>query len=271
MIRDLDILESRPISSAPGHSKLLRLKTSYQSQPTTLRLLWPAKPNVQAGRIPLVHLLPVEPDGYNAFGDPLQVAIAENWAEQYNVCLACCTTSLYPWLVDDPRDPANAQGSYLSKIVLPVCEELLAEVMPATTLDHLLLGFSKSGFAALSLLMRNPERFVAAAAWDSPLIVDRIEKSWQMDHVFEDAEHLSGYRPPTLLRKVDDSFRSKPRIYVAGYDLFRQHIDRFTAMLDKAGVPYLGSNDQRTPHVWHAQWMTPALESLLKMWQQAHA
>jgi len=262
------ILDEQALPEARGCGRCYRLQSPYQSEPTMLKLLWP-NATARCDRLPLIHLLPVEPEGSKTFGDAMEVAVAEAWADLHDIAVACCTTSLYPWMVDDPRDPTNAQGSYLSKVVLPMAEAVLTEATGITQIDHLLLGFSKSGFAALSLLFRYPQRYIAAAAWDAPLIVDRIEKSWQMDQVFSDEEHLHTHRPPALLRQAKATIKARPRVYVAGYDLFRQHVDRFTAMLDKAGVPYLGNNDTKHPHRWDQGWMNPAVEALLQMWQQA--
>jgi enterochelin esterase-like enzyme len=66
---------------------------------------------------------------------------------------------------------------------------------------RLLLGFSKSGWGAWTLLLRHPERFAKAAAWDAPLMLDAPGK-YGSGPIFGTPENFERYR---LTRLVEAS------------------------------------------------------------------
>ena len=96
-----------------------------------------------------------------------------------------CTTSIRPFfyssdlfapaLVCRPSNGAHdPAGNVFSKVVVPFVEK--SYPVPAKCDSRLLLGFSKSGWGAWSLLLRHPDVFGRAAAWDAPLMMDRFGK-----------------------------------------------------------------------------------------------
>jgi hypothetical protein len=64
-----------------------------------------------------------------------------------------------------------------------------------TACGLLLLGFSKSGWGALfSLLLRHPDVFGKAAAWDAPLVMDSPGRHGNGD-IFGTPENFEKYSP----------------------------------------------------------------------------
>lgn len=86
---------------------------------------------------------------------------------------------------------------------------LLEDILPRLSGRILLLGFSKPGNGALTLLLRHPERFAAAAAWDAPFLLDTPGKYGAVE-IFGTAENFAGYRIPALLEKRAAELRGKP-------------------------------------------------------------
>src|SRR5437773_1672793 len=81
------------------------------------------------------------------------------------------------FLVHDVRSdyqagpPKIRQETYFVKVVVPFVEKQYpAQAEPG---GRLLVGFSKSGWGAYSLLLRHPDVFGKAAAWDAPLTMTR--------------------------------------------------------------------------------------------------
>jgi len=88
---------------------------------------------------------------------------------------------------------------YLIQVVLPFVEkEYLAQALPEA---RLLLGFSKSGWGAFSLLLRHPGVFGKAVAWDAPLTVDRPGQ-YGSGPIFGTQENFDRYRVLTIRRST---------------------------------------------------------------------
>jgi PKD repeat protein len=142
--------------------------SAYQgAQPTTLRILEPTNPTPgEAQRF--VFFLPVDPGvtGLGSeFGDGLEQARILNLHNLYNAVLVAPSFHIEPWYGDHDSDPTRRLESFLVQHVAPFVDQFAA---PGTTPDRWLVGFSKSGFGALSMIFRHPAAFTAAAAWDVP-------------------------------------------------------------------------------------------------------
>ncbi len=84
------------------------------------------------------------------------------------------TFSHLPWYADHPTKPEVRQETYFVKVVVPFIDKTYP--VKAEAAGRLLLGFSKSGWGAWSLLLRHPDLFSKAAAWDAPLMMDKPGK-----------------------------------------------------------------------------------------------
>lgn len=100
------------------------------------------------------------------------------------------TFARLPWYIDHPTNPKIAQESYFLKAVVAFVEK----TSPALTkLDgRLLLGFSKSGWGAFTLL-RHPEVFGKAATWNSPLMMDTPGK-YDSGELFGSRDNFTKYQ-----------------------------------------------------------------------------
>src|SRR5262249_52547278 len=129
-----------------------------------------------------------------------------------------------------------------------------------------LCGFSKSGWGAWSLLLRNPEVFDRAASWDAPLTMDAPGK-YGSGPIFGDSENFRHYQITKLLdvfasrRAGSVSDRSSPRLILFGYGNFPDHRP-IHDQLDRLEVPHVYRDGPQTKHVWSKDWLEPALEAL---------
>lgn len=97
------------------------------------------------------------------------------------------------------------------------------------------MGFSKS--AARTLLLRHPQTFGRAAAWDAPLMMEEIGKYGTGD-ILGTQENFKAYRPAELLKQNADTLRSKQRFILTGYGNFRQHHQQTHDLLDKLEIAH---------------------------------
>jgi pimeloyl-ACP methyl ester carboxylesterase len=125
----------------------------------------------------------------------------------------------------------------------------------------LLLGFSKSGVGAVSLLLRYPDRFYAAAVWDAPLMVD-LPDQWEMASIFGTAEQYARFRVKSLLAANVAAIKQRRRIVLHGYAIYRDHIRAAHEVLNALDVPHAFACDDYHDHRWDSGWL-PACAAAL--------
>src|SRR5205085_10113631 len=128
------------------------------------------------------------------------------------------TFSQLPWYADHSTEPLVRQESYFLKVVVPFIERTYP--VDAEPKGRLLLGFSKSGWGAWSLLLRHPDIFGRAAAWDAPLMMDRLGK-YGTTAIFGSQENFEQHQITRLLRAKAESLDATKRLILTGYGNFR--------------------------------------------------
>ena len=99
------------------------------------------------------------------WGDGLSEIERLGLHDRHNLICVQPTFSHLPWYGDHATDKTIRQESHLVKVCMPLVDRKFRQ---AKTQRRLLLGFSKSGWGAMSLLLRHPNLFAKAAAWDAP-------------------------------------------------------------------------------------------------------
>jgi hypothetical protein len=126
----------------------------------------------------------------------------------------------------------------------------------------LLVGFSKSGWGAYSLLLRRPDHFGKAAAWDAPLMEPRPAR-FGMGPIFGTPENFEHYRITTLLARHAPELRTKTRLILLGYGNFREQHEQVHALMANREVRHTYVDGPRREHRWEGGWLTEAVELLL--------
>ena len=236
-----------------------RVTSPFQRGETQVRVLLP-KPLVAGRRYPVVYVLPVEAQGNRRYGDGLSEIYARRLHEQYDAIFVSMQFSTLPWFADHPDDSEMRQESHLLKSVIPLVESKY----PAdpTRKSRLLLGFSKSGWGAWSLLLRNPETFGRAVAWDAPLMMQQVGK-YGNGPVFGDQQTFENYRLTDLLEKRKESLRGPPRLMLSGAANFASQHSEMVQLLNRLGVPFLNHPQPVENHEWHSGWVAQSVGMLL--------
>lgn len=253
----VQVSEARP----DEHGFLVHtVRSEYQSGPTQIKVLLPDRLE-EGRRYPVLYVLPVEAGEGTRWGDGLVEVKTHDLANRHGLIGVLPTFSQLPWYADHPTDPGIRQESYFLRVVVPAVERRYPAI--AAPEGRLLLGFSKSGWGAFSLILRNPQTFGKAAAWDAPLIEDRPAR-FGMGPIFGTQENFEHYRIPALLAKQADAFRGKPRLVLTGYDNFRSHHVETHARLVALGIPHAYRDGPRREHQWHSGWLPEAVALLLE-------
>ena len=234
------------------------VRCQYQAGTTLIRVLLPAR--AEPTRVcPLLLVLPVEPGLEHHYGDGLAEVRRRQLHNRYGLVVAEPTFSQLPWYGDHPSDPQVRQESYLLKVILPFLRTHYP-IGPGRK-NVLLLGFSKSGWGAWSLLVRHPELFERAAAWDAPLAMLAPDK-YRMNVVFPTPE---SFRPYCLIRAMglsNGELHSEPRLGLFGYGNFRDQHLVMHQRLDELLIPHVWRDGPPREHVWESGWVSEAVEFL---------
>src|SRR5438034_1636993 len=141
--------------------------TSSENGPgiTTLRVLSPTSPATVSHRF--IYVLPIihDVDLNSAWGDGLEELRVLNVHNDYNAHIIAPSFKYEPWYANHASDAARHYEDFMVADLVPWVQ---ANLRVTGEEEHWLVGFSKSGFGAVTLLFRNPTVFDAGAAWDFP-------------------------------------------------------------------------------------------------------
>jgi hypothetical protein len=157
----------------------------------------------------VIYVLPVEAGTESRYGDGLKEVQKLDLHNKLNAVFVAPTFSHLPWYADHPTKPEVRQESYFLKVVVPFIDKTYP--VRAEADGRLLLGFSKSGWGAWSLLLRRPDLFGKAAAWDAPLMMDKPGKYGSGD-IFGTEANFKGYRVGKLLEVKTDQLQKGKRL-----------------------------------------------------------
>ena len=126
-------------------------------------------------------------------------------------------------------NPARQYESFMVHDLVPWVQ---ANLSVTGQEEHWLIGFSKSGFGAVTLLLRNPTVFDAAAVWDFP--ADQSDAfDWNMlDNYGTDTNFQNNYRlTDTWIAARKGPFQTAVRLWLsddyvtyAGIPTFREEV-----------------------------------------------
>ncbi|MCE9527798.1 MAG: esterase family protein [Planctomycetales bacterium] len=256
-------LETVTVSDAkPDLSGFLvhEVTSPYQAGKTSIRVLLPdaRKPDSKSS---VIYVLPVEAGTESRYGDGLAEIKKLDLHNKHGVIFVAPTFSHLPWYADHPDKPEIRQEAYLLKVVVPVVEKTYP-AQPAA--DHrLLLGFSKSGWGAWSLLLRHPDVFGKAAAWDAPMMMDKPGK-YGSGEIFGTQENFAKYRIETLLRTKGKDLGKDERLILTGYGGFREEHVRVQDLMTGLKIPHVYKDGPQRKHDWHSGWVGESVELLVQ-------
>ncbi len=175
------------------------------------------------------------------------------------ICVAP-TFSQLPWYADHPTNSKLRQETYLLNVVVPAVERFYPTMEQPG--GRLLIGFSKSGWGAFSLLLRHPDVFGRAAAWDSPWSMDWPSK-YGSQEIFGTPENFAEYRIHSLFERRAPLLKETSRLVLAGHGNFRAETEAAHRKLDELGIQHRYLNGPDRKHDWHSGWVAEVCATLL--------
>lgn len=248
---------------------LHRLESPYQAKETSLRILLPD--SIESGkRYRVLYVLPVHEDGLRSHGDGLIEMKRLNVHNEHQlICVAPAFTTK-PWYADHDRNPEKRDESHMLKTVLPFVETHY----PVRTdrEGRLLIGFSKSGWGAKTLLMRNPNVFHKAVGWDTGIRVDTgpfdeaFDRDMRVARDFGSYENFESYRISTLVKTRGKDLGEEVRLFYFNRDGNVRALGgaRIHQLMIEAGIPHRYVMEPYRDHRWDSGWMPEAIAFLVR-------
>ena len=229
--------------------------TGFQGEGAEIHVLVPDR--LEPGRrYPVVYVLPVEAKRGAQFGNGLAEIRKHDLHNKLGVICVMPLFSHLPWYADHPTDARIRQESYLLRVVLPFIEKSYP-----VSMIRWLLGFSKSGWGAFSLLLRHPDTFQKAVAWDAPLMMSKPNK-YGMGDIFATQDNFEKYQNARLLESHGKALGKEPRLMLSGYANFREHHVEAHQLMKKLGIAHEFRDEKKTPHTWHSGWVADGMNWL---------
>lgn len=184
--------------------------TSYYQglQQQTIRVLAPTNP--APGMPPRqLYVLPVDPGVdtlSSTYSDGLEQVRLLNVPNFFNFTLIAPSFNYDPWYGDNINDPTKRMESFVIDDLVPFGDTF---AQPNSSPQRYLIGFSKSGNGVLTLILRHPGVFNAAAAWDASVQVNNLFAFPDLPVNFSTQANFNLYNIPALVNKQRPA-RSRP-------------------------------------------------------------
>ena len=257
--RTTSMLVGAPNVDANG-VKSFPVTSAFQGpKPTTVRVLEPTSPAPGKARR-ILYVLPVE-SGVTSlsskYGDGLEELRLLGVPNRYNVTLIAPSFEIEPWYGDHPRKIERRLESFIVKDLVPFGDRFAS---PNKIPQRWVIGFSKSGTGALSLILRHPNVFSAVAAWDAPAQLADTSPFPGMLENFGTEENFDSYEIPALVRANAQAFRARNRIWISGDDsAWMPHMARLGDRMTQAGVLHTFVRSGPRRHHWASGWLETAV------------
>lgn len=260
-------------SAEPANAKLdsngfhvHRIASEFQAGETNVRVLLP-DPVDKDKRHRVLYVLPVVATDGRKHGDGLLEIKKSGLHNTHGLICVAPEFTAAPWFADHDSNMAMRDESHFLKIILPFIERTYP--VRADTEGRLLLGFSKSGWGAFTLLLRNPKVFHRAAGWDTGIRVDmgpieEADRNKRIARIFGSRENFEKYRLSTLLKTRGKELGPNPRLFyystegkraVGGSKLHQQMVD--------LSFPHRYRFEPKRKHRWDSGWIPTAIDFLV--------
>ena len=235
--------------------------STRQSAMTSVRVLLPDRlPEDGEPRLPVVYVLPVEAGNGTHWGDSLSEVQKHDLHNKHRVVCVFPTFSDLPWYADHPEKTQLQQEACLLQDVLPLVEH--SHPVCKDREGRLLVGFSKSGWGAWSLLLRHPDVFYRAAAFDAPMMMDAPGK-YGSGPIFGTADNFRRYQISSLLEQRATDLRKEPsRLMLIGKGNFQSEHVQIRDRMETLEIPHTWIEGTSREQSWHSGWLAAAFDWL---------
>src|SRR5262245_65091521 len=228
--------------------------------PFAVRVLAPDHPSTDYAHS-FLYALPVEGGlAQSTWGSGLDELRQLGVENQYDATIIEPIFPIDPWYADNPLDATIDFETFMATL-LPAWVN--SNFATSGTEDDLLIGFSKSGYGALDLLIKHPDVFDAVAAWDFPADMAAYtdygaSANYGIDTNFQNNYRLTG----TFIDTWKAPFNTEDRILISEGSVFATQVADFDALLTSYGVEHTLLTQTSDAHNWSGGWLSDAVSGL---------
>jgi len=247
--------------------KYYPVRSVYQGfQPQIIRVLEPTHPASGKPRR-ILFVLPVDAGVDNTastWSDGLEELRLLNVQDRFNMTLVAPSFSYEPWYGDNDRDPRFRMESFIIHDLVPFSDTFAKGSVP----QRYLIGFSKSGNGALILILKHPDIFNGAAAWDAPAQLSDIDAQGvsspgALSTNFGTQANFNRYNIPLLISTNAEQFRTHSRLWISGDEAaWTADMSKLNNQLTAAGIPHSWTRGGSRAHSWNSGWLNDAVADL---------
>lgn len=250
-----------PVVDANGVKSFLVTSEFQGPLPTIVRVLEPTSPVSDIPRR-LLYVLPVDA-GVTSLSSTSSDGLEElrllDVPNRLNLTLIAPSFHIEPWYGDHDSDPNRRLESFIINDLVPFGDSFAS---PGTIPERWALGFSKSGFGALTIILRHPNVFSAAAAWDAPTEFTDISR-FEMAGNFGTNANFDRYEIPRLLATHSDPFQALNRLWISGdQSAWHEHMFQLRDRLAQRNILHTWVTGVPRVHSWNSGWLEGAVEDM---------
>jgi len=189
---------------------------------------------------PVLYILPVTESVFDQWWhNGIIVAAQEGIADHYQVICVYPEFKTKPWFADHPSDSRYQQESFLIQSVIPFVDRSFSTQRGSD--GRFLIGFSKAGFGAFSLMLRHPELFAGAASWDAPMLFKNLDSPGAgLREAFQTDENYMAYFIPALLAKKHVYLQeASKRFVLMGHGYLHDDVASVHDMMNFLSIPHI--------------------------------
>ena len=237
------------------------------SHPFAVRVLTPARPSPDYPHS-FLFALPVETGVIQPnYGRGLDELEKLGVGDRYNTTIIEPIFPKDSWYADNPKDPTMDYETFVASTLTRWAHSNLSTTRAE---KNFLIGFSKSGYGAMDLLLKYPDTFDAAAAFDFPAKMtsyDAYGASSSEDYGtqanFQEMYELNA----SFIDKRKAPFTARNRIVILEGPAFEGEMADFDALLTSQGVAHTFAPHTQNTHTWYGGWLPGAVAGLFALEQ----
>ncbi len=185
--------------------------------------------------------------------------IAGDYANLYDVVIIIpYVKQATPWF-GTKNDGTSLQETLLTDVLMQFTEEELA--CSSERNDTFVIGYSKTGNAAYSLILRNPTVFGYACAWDGTFSI-----SWDTNGLGDNygtEAHWETFNPLDILSANVDSVNDAERLVLLGYESYQSGQIAMQSALNGESVDFHFYAADTDDHSWGGGWLENGMSELM--------
>lgn len=256
-----DLLEAqfgKSPAAQPVGVRVHTVESEFQERGREVYVLLPDELDASK-RYSVLYVLPVYATA-RAAQAAIEQAKSDDLANRFGLICVAPSFDTIPWYADHATDPKQGQESFVVKAVVPFIDATYPTTADAG--GRMLAGFSKSGWGAVTMLLRHPDVFGQAASFDAPLMMGRGGR-FSVPEQMGPSSHFDKYCALDLIESRADLFRNQPaRLIILGQGIFNDDQVKFHEKLLSLGVPHGWFNETNRKHAWNSGWLTFGVEEM---------